>query len=259
LLGLFAVLVVVMGCVDLGVKDFFESGFADDETDNDDTDNDDTDDDDTDDDNNNGDLTVETLAGEWSLDRDASTVVLIGTWDAPATVDANFLAGVLQSPEDIDQLEISETEFVFRDENDDEILPTFNFEIRDANQIRLISGTTSRDITFGLSSDGTGLTLTDGSSQVVFESAETRVIATYILQITAPNQFYTTLTFNNGNPETITETLSIVDDDTIQLTEGSNPPIEVQVTLSNNDDTLKLVFPTDDRHDRGTAVFDKQQ
>ena len=85
LLGIFAVLVVLTGCGESGVLDFFESGFADGDADNDDDGNDGND-------GENGELTARgALAGDWSIDRETLDVPsLIGTWDVSGTVDADF-------------------------------------------------------------------------------------------------------------------------------------------------------------------------
>lgn len=260
LLGIFVVLVALTGCGESGVLDFFESGFADGE---DDDDEDDGDEGDNGDNGDNGDLTEAALAGEWDIDRDTSTTVLIGTWRVVTPVDDTFLAVVsLPNPETVTQLEISETTLVFSD-NTGATLKEFDFEIVTANEIRLISETPIHTIRASLS-DSERLTLTDNDGtnerRAVFEidEDETLVITEYTLNITS-NEFTSRITRSDGNSETpepiITGTFTIAGNSTIQLTEGSNATINVEATLSNDNNTLTLEFPDDDLYHRGKAVF----
>jgi hypothetical protein len=264
-LGILVVVGLVFGCADMwkDTADFFDSGFADDD-----------DDDDGDDGGDTGELTLENLDGSWTLDLDdadttmdeqlSNTVsdnTLLGSWDKDNASESDFLLENFSQVTELTITTASPKHFTFSTAS---TTIDFTWEFTGTGEIRLTptGGGTSADIQAQLRDNGDTLTLIDAEDDravFTFQNATQTVVSGRFEVNVEEETCTTTMTIDfrtpttNPNTLTIAETCTVVDANTLQLTEGGDS-VNVGATLSNNEDTLTLNFPADDPQNRGPAV-----
>ena len=260
-LGILAVVGLVLGCSDMwrDTADFFDSGFADDDDDDDDDDGDGGD---------TGELTLENLDGQWTLDVDnedttiannISDNTLLGSWEKD-TSEPEFLSPLIENFNLVTTLTITTTSpknFTFSTGSTTFI---FTWDATDTS-IRLTptEGSGSPEVVQAeLEENGTRLTLTDDENRTaVFNFQDDRAaVESGSFEVDAEQETCTTIinfrttTANPSNTLRVEdESCTVVDADTLQLSS-----VEVGATLSSDENTLTLNFPADDPNDRGPSV-----